>query len=245
MLQPWALHPYQYVDQNPIAYWDPDGKEKESEGLCYVSGKEPVDSGGQAVGPYFYGAEHPNSEDKAGGLQFGMGVLNGRIAPGVTASAVHADVAIGKFTDSSGEINYGVNAEAGLARVSFAPTADRPIGFETGAMNANVSAYVNKSGAVAGAEANFFDLAYTVGTPSNNVSAGVIVGVGVSARLHWEMTSSGERSVGFGVNGELGIGGHFDVQTTALSSLITPVEAAMNPSYAMSLLPWQRSPDMP
>jgi len=22
---PWALHPYRYVDQNPIVYWDPDG----------------------------------------------------------------------------------------------------------------------------------------------------------------------------------------------------------------------------
>lgn len=25
---PWALHPYQYVDQNPVHYWDPDGHEK-------------------------------------------------------------------------------------------------------------------------------------------------------------------------------------------------------------------------
>jgi RHS repeat-associated protein len=27
MAQPWALHPYQYVNQNPVAYWDPDGRE--------------------------------------------------------------------------------------------------------------------------------------------------------------------------------------------------------------------------
>ncbi len=26
MAKPWALHPYQYVDQNPVAYWDPDGR---------------------------------------------------------------------------------------------------------------------------------------------------------------------------------------------------------------------------
>ncbi len=26
---PWTLHPYQYVSQNPIQYWDPDGRDKE------------------------------------------------------------------------------------------------------------------------------------------------------------------------------------------------------------------------
>jgi RHS repeat-associated protein len=25
MAEPWALHPYQYVKQNPVLYWDPDG----------------------------------------------------------------------------------------------------------------------------------------------------------------------------------------------------------------------------
>lgn len=29
MSAPWKLNPYQYVDQNPIAYWDPDGCEPE------------------------------------------------------------------------------------------------------------------------------------------------------------------------------------------------------------------------
>lgn len=29
MAEPWALHPYQYVEQNPVIYWDPDGRDKE------------------------------------------------------------------------------------------------------------------------------------------------------------------------------------------------------------------------
>jgi len=27
MFAPWALHPYQYVHQNPVIYWDPDGRD--------------------------------------------------------------------------------------------------------------------------------------------------------------------------------------------------------------------------
>jgi RHS repeat-associated protein len=27
MAEPWSLHPYQFVDGNPVAYWDPDGRE--------------------------------------------------------------------------------------------------------------------------------------------------------------------------------------------------------------------------
>lgn len=27
MSEPWALHPYQYVEQNPVLFWDPDGRQ--------------------------------------------------------------------------------------------------------------------------------------------------------------------------------------------------------------------------
>jgi RHS repeat-associated protein len=29
MQSPWSLHPYQYVEQNPILFWDPDGRDPE------------------------------------------------------------------------------------------------------------------------------------------------------------------------------------------------------------------------
>lgn len=30
MSEPWALHPYQYVKQNPMMYWDPDGRDDDA-----------------------------------------------------------------------------------------------------------------------------------------------------------------------------------------------------------------------
>jgi RHS repeat-associated protein len=32
MQEPWTLHPYQYVQQNPLLYWDPDGRDGSSVG---------------------------------------------------------------------------------------------------------------------------------------------------------------------------------------------------------------------
>ena len=34
MAAPWALHPFQYVNQNPVMYWDPDGRD--TTGLSYM-----------------------------------------------------------------------------------------------------------------------------------------------------------------------------------------------------------------
>jgi RHS repeat-associated protein len=37
MSAPWKLHPYQYVDQNPVVYWDPDGREVDDEDHYWMS----------------------------------------------------------------------------------------------------------------------------------------------------------------------------------------------------------------
>jgi hypothetical protein len=36
MEAPWALHPYPYVDQNPISYWDPDGRDPSPAASAYT-----------------------------------------------------------------------------------------------------------------------------------------------------------------------------------------------------------------
>jgi RHS repeat-associated protein len=43
MAEPWGLHPYQYVEQNPVLYWDPDGRNKDLLQMQLQSGKTPVE----------------------------------------------------------------------------------------------------------------------------------------------------------------------------------------------------------
>lgn len=64
MNSPWNLHPYQYVNQNPVLYWDPDGRDKikipgvgtdllESKGSSWLSGYQLSPAAQAALGPIF------------------------------------------------------------------------------------------------------------------------------------------------------------------------------------------------
>lgn len=46
MAEPWSLNPYQYVEQNPTIYWDPDGREIEGSQVAFVR----ISSHGYSVG---------------------------------------------------------------------------------------------------------------------------------------------------------------------------------------------------
>jgi RHS repeat-associated protein len=50
MAQPWRLHPYQYVDQNPIVYWDPDGQKPWYERAARFTASAAVGAGKAVVG---------------------------------------------------------------------------------------------------------------------------------------------------------------------------------------------------
>ena len=43
MFAPWGLNPYQYVAQNPISYWDPDGREAHVDSSTHVIASTTVD----------------------------------------------------------------------------------------------------------------------------------------------------------------------------------------------------------
>jgi hypothetical protein len=63
MQEPWTLHPYQYVQQNPLLYWDPDGRDGSTVG---PSSRRPQpdqlvlgNEAHEAIQAY-YKAMHPN-----------------------------------------------------------------------------------------------------------------------------------------------------------------------------------------
>ncbi len=213
MAKPWALHPYQYVDQNPVACWDPHGRQPEP-GQSYVEGKEPADAFGNATGLYGYGSYTGRDGSTPGGLQAGAGLVNGGLgAAGVSASALHADAGIGRFVDSSGTASYGVDAQVGLVHVNIAPGGPLgPIGLDFGVANGEVGAYANKSSAFVGAEFNVADAAITLGSETNSCRLGASFGVGLGARLYYGVGSNGERYLGVGADAAFGIGEEVDVK---------------------------------
>ncbi|MEO7731172.1 MAG: RHS repeat-associated core domain-containing protein, partial [Kofleriaceae bacterium] len=173
MLAPWGLHPYQYVDQNPVAFWDPDGREP--------------------APPYadaFVGRA---------GAWIGVGILNSQVDPGVSVSAVHADLTIATGGQIDGNATYGVLGAIDLVKVAVAPNTLFPgVGFDTGVGNVSAVAFVSDSEAAVGAQANLIDGSVTVGTATNHVRAGLTLGFGLEVRAHYGRGPDGERTTGFG-----------------------------------------------
>lgn len=89
---PWGLHPYQFVKQNPVAYWDPDGNEEKP-------------SGWQKLGAFAWGA--------AKGVAVGVGtaVVIGAISAVAAPLAVVVVVGMTAY-GAYGLVNGGAEALA-------------------------------------------------------------------------------------------------------------------------------------
>ena len=184
MAAPWKLHPYQYVSQNPVSYWDPDGRDDS-------------DNPNQHLAPYVvYAGDATNL------IASGFGLANGTTSDGVSVSAFHADVHVGKWTDSTGSKQSGIQATADVVKFVLPPGKAIPyIGLDGGFGNAEAGCYMSATDFACGAEANAADFAITAGTEQNYARFGIAAGMGAMLRLHYGDTNGdGKKEYGAGVD---------------------------------------------
>jgi RHS repeat-associated protein len=87
MFAPWALHPYQYVDQNPVAYWDPDGRQE-----ALTADAEDVWVAGQNLAKQVAGFG-PYGQAAAEVILAGVAIVAGGVALGSAVAKVSPSMA--------------------------------------------------------------------------------------------------------------------------------------------------------
>lgn len=163
-----------------------------------VYGRAPTDANGVAQGPYGHATTNP------GGVAVGAGLLNGPLdrSGKVTGNVLSANAGLGRFYGPDGQANYGVNADATLARVGMAPGSGLgPVGWDVGVLNAQAGASANKSTASIGAQANVIDGSLTLGNDHHSIRGGLSFGVGAAGRAHYgDADGNGIREIGVGAD---------------------------------------------
>jgi RHS repeat-associated protein len=183
MAAPWQLHPYQYVDQNPVAFWDPDGRDDKNN-------------------PSNHLAPYATATASHGTFEVGAGLANGVTGDGIGVSVFHADLQAGTWTDPGGATTTGIHFQADAVKVVVPPnTAMSCVGVDFGFGNVDAGLYGTATDVTIGAEANAVDMAVTVGTSANYVRLGTAVGVGVEVRVHrGDANGDGVREYGGGID---------------------------------------------
>jgi RHS repeat-associated protein len=140
MLAPWALHPYQYVDQNPIAYWDPDGREPQVDSSAHVIASATVD---------LVLFTQTTTVDLTNGNRY--------VSYGVTTPC--ADVI---FTGGLVVPNPGNTADDVITGFSAGITAAMPLAGAAGSYSVNPSGYIVTGGAGFGIDGISASMTYTM-----------------------------------------------------------------------------------
>ncbi len=142
MDKPWTLHPYQYVSQNPILYWDPDGNEQEhvkvlNDGSVYThahgpNGQDvyyiyipdsPTYGGGKFVNSFAYDSSRYLAEQRTDG-RLAVGIAYVGAADNVafelwfTSVRIGAGAASASLSTAFGVVNFisDVNATSNAIR---------------------------------------------------------------------------------------------------------------------------------
>ncbi|NNB97255.1 hypothetical protein HI113_25455 [Corallococcus exiguus] len=135
LVAPWDMHPYQYVRQNPILYWDPDGRDEEFankakefgagflSGLAQSVGAPPLpldlpieNQYGQIAGELVGGAAQvllSRAMFGAGGSMAVVGVVGTPASAGVSLAAVAGGAAV-----MAGAVVVSINGTAHMAHAA-------------------------------------------------------------------------------------------------------------------------------
>jgi len=166
MMAPWKLHPYQYVGQDPVTFWDPDGRD-------------------DAANPNNHLAPYATLRADDDGFEMGTGLANGVTQDGIGVCVFHADVEVGSWVDAGGTATHGVHVQADAVKVVVPPgTAIPYVGFDFGVGNVDAGAYSTSTDVTIGGEANLIDGAVTIGNSANNIRVGAAAGMGAELRIH-------------------------------------------------------------
>jgi len=177
---PWKLHPYQYVDQDPVTFWDPDGRNDQCTG-----DDDDIDEASvqPQPGPFFKGSM---TDDQ---LSVGEGMQNSKVYPGVTAKVIYGDVTIRKDA---------ILAQAGVISLEAAPgSIGGFLGFDLSLLTAKLEVVATQTHMEAMGGYELFSAVGTVGTPTKNFSVGV--GEGTMTGFKYKRVQDKNGNVGHSV----------------------------------------------
>jgi RHS repeat-associated protein len=103
LAEPWSLHPYQYVNQNPVVYWDPDGAEGQDTAFIRHHGSAACRTQGTGCGSTAGRTARSSGRGDGNGVPGGQGA---RDSTGTQAGAL-AGSADGHASGAIGGVSYG------------------------------------------------------------------------------------------------------------------------------------------
>jgi RHS repeat-associated protein len=186
MLAPWRLHPYQYVDQNPIAYWDPDGREPKRTEVTL--GDKNVNSKGEAQPNFSYINLTYNKQGNLEGFYFSEGLADGAI-DGVTFKVMTGEAGLGSFLDSKGQRTNGLLLRGTAMSLSmkrevcYMGCTDASVDFTIGQAEASIVRTDSYAGLAF--EASAFKVTAGIGNKVDSAKISLSAGSGIAVGVHF------------------------------------------------------------
>lgn len=214
MSMPWGLHPYQYVNQNPVAYWDPDGR-------------EPATLDTRKQGMFGYATVDPVPGSKPSDFHFGFALFQS-IKDGTMLQFMQGEVHQGTWINTSGDVTKGIDVQGNSLKFTIAPGGE--LGDHIGL---DVAVGTGEAGAYCTTNAGSFDC--TVGAEANAFAIGGTYQDGdESARLGWAASAGMMFRGGF----KLGPDGKINSIHSGYDLGPVMVDVNLTPSHWAAIMHW-------